>query len=148
MSKRLCKLNRHDITAQLSDITRLVSAPKYICRSCARSSADKNTLCKPEALAVDTKLHDVSLATEIKTEPALQRVSFESAHENNVDAKHLKKQAKKQKKYAKKLSKAISKQEKLLRKQQKIEAKFSSVNQRLYQLQASTTAPKSVESLH
>ncbi|GAK85401.1 hypothetical protein JCM19238_2984 [Vibrio ponticus] len=50
MSKRLCKLNRHDIAEQLSDIQRIVSAPKYLCRTCARASQDKDVLCKPMAL--------------------------------------------------------------------------------------------------
>ncbi len=50
MNKRLCKLNRHDITSQLGDIHQIVAAPKFLCRSCARSSSDKNTLCKPAAI--------------------------------------------------------------------------------------------------
>ena len=50
MAKRFCKLNRRDITEHLGEIHRLVSEPKFVCRSCARSSADKANLCKPAAI--------------------------------------------------------------------------------------------------
>lgn len=50
MSKRLCKMNRKQIAANLGDIHRLVVAPKFVCRSCARSSASKDSLCKPAAI--------------------------------------------------------------------------------------------------
>ncbi|WP_050937322.1 hypothetical protein [Vibrio harveyi] len=50
MAKRLCKMTRKQIAESLGDIHRLVVAPKFVCRSCARSSASKNTLCKPAAI--------------------------------------------------------------------------------------------------
>lgn len=50
MAKRFCKLNRRDISDHLGEIHRLVSEPKFVCRSCARSSADKANLCKPAAI--------------------------------------------------------------------------------------------------
>ncbi len=50
MAKRLCKMNRKQIATHLGDIHRLVAAPKFVCRSCARSSASKNTLCKPAVI--------------------------------------------------------------------------------------------------
>ncbi|WP_117235564.1 hypothetical protein [Vibrio maerlii] len=50
MTKRFCKLNRRDIAANLGEIHRLVSEPKFVCRSCARSSASKSSLCKPSAI--------------------------------------------------------------------------------------------------
>lgn len=50
MAKRLCKMSRKQIAESLGDIHRLVVAPKFVCRSCARSSASKNTLCKPAAI--------------------------------------------------------------------------------------------------
>ncbi|CAM3057139.1 hypothetical protein [Vibrio mytili] len=50
MAKRLCKMNRKQIATNLGDIHRLVVAPKFVCRSCARSSAAKDTLCKPAAI--------------------------------------------------------------------------------------------------
>ncbi|MFH4747860.1 hypothetical protein WMQ67_16225 [Vibrio harveyi] len=50
MAKRLCKMNRKQIADSLGDIHRLVVAPKFVCRSCARSSASKDTLCKPAAI--------------------------------------------------------------------------------------------------
>jgi hypothetical protein len=43
-------MNRKQIATNLGDIHRLVVAPKFVCRSCARSSAAKNTLCKPAAI--------------------------------------------------------------------------------------------------
>lgn len=50
MARRLCKMSRKQIAESLGDIHRLVVAPKFVCRSCARSSASKNTLCKPAAI--------------------------------------------------------------------------------------------------
>ncbi|MEZ9405754.1 hypothetical protein [Vibrio sp. 10N.286.48.F5] len=50
MAKRFCKLNRRDITEHLGEIHSLVTEPKFLCRSCARSSADQANLCKPTAI--------------------------------------------------------------------------------------------------
>lgn len=50
MAKRFCKMNRKQIAENLGDIHRLVVEPKFLCRSCARSSADKESLCKPAAI--------------------------------------------------------------------------------------------------
>ncbi|AIU68287.1 hypothetical protein ABF162_15720 [Vibrio coralliilyticus] len=50
MAKRLCKMNRKQIADGLNEIHRLVVAPKFVCRSCARSSAEKTSLCKPAAI--------------------------------------------------------------------------------------------------
>ncbi|WP_391088671.1 hypothetical protein [Vibrio sp. NH-UV-68] len=51
MAKRLCKMNRKQRDEELSDLSRLVAQPKYLCRSCSRASSDKNTLCKPTSIA-------------------------------------------------------------------------------------------------
>lgn len=50
MAKRFCKLNRRDITEHLGEIHSLVTEPKFVCRSCARSSSDQANLCKPTAI--------------------------------------------------------------------------------------------------
>ncbi|MCZ4295921.1 hypothetical protein [Vibrio sinaloensis] len=50
MTKRLCKMNRKQIADSLGEIHRLVSDTKYVCRSCARSSSSKASLCKPSAI--------------------------------------------------------------------------------------------------
>ncbi len=50
MAKRLCKMNRKQIASNLGEIHRLLVAPKFVCRSCARASASKETLCKPSAI--------------------------------------------------------------------------------------------------
>jgi len=50
MAKRLCKMNRKQIADNLGDIHRLVVEPKFVCRSCARSSASQSSLCKPAAI--------------------------------------------------------------------------------------------------
>ncbi|MEZ9297032.1 hypothetical protein AB4176_19930 [Vibrio splendidus] len=50
MAKRFCKLNRRDITEHLGEIHSLVTQPKFVCRSCARSSSDQANLCKPTAI--------------------------------------------------------------------------------------------------
>lgn len=43
-------MNRKQIAENLGDIHRLVIEPKFVCRSCARSSASQATLCKPAAI--------------------------------------------------------------------------------------------------
>jgi len=50
VAKSLCKMNRKQIADNLGEIHRLVSDAKYICRSCARSSSAKDSLCKPAAI--------------------------------------------------------------------------------------------------
>jgi len=50
VAKRLCKMNRKQIAENLGDIHRLVVEPKFVCRSCARSSSDNASLCKPAAI--------------------------------------------------------------------------------------------------
>ncbi|MEH0761465.1 hypothetical protein H4F20_17405 [Vibrio sp. 16] len=50
MAKRLCKMNRKQIAENLGDIHRLVIEPKFVCRSCARSSSSQGSLCKPAAI--------------------------------------------------------------------------------------------------
>ncbi len=113
MSQRLCKLSRHDISASLSDIHRIVAEPKYLCRSCARSSSDKKRLCKPEAFSVKATAQSTKSAAEKSSKSTL---------------KVAKKTLKAQKKYHKKLAKILRKQRKLAKKQQALQAKFSDLN--------------------
>ncbi len=89
MAKRLCKMNRKQIATNLGDIHRLVVAPRFVCRSCARSSASKTTLCKPAAIppqaCQDKPLHEQQacglLAEALPAEPmaVTQRQSAEKA---------------------------------------------------------------------
>ncbi|EKO3877409.1 hypothetical protein P0F19_002641 [Vibrio metschnikovii] len=112
MVKRLCKLNRHDISASLGDIHRLVAQTNYVCGSCARSSAEKGALCKPQPL--------------LKTVKQSQTVAASVSGQVENSALTLnKKTLKKQKKYQKKLAKVLKKQRKLLKKQHAINAKFA-----------------------
>ncbi|MFV0449359.1 MAG: hypothetical protein ACK5MF_13035 [Vibrio sp.] len=106
MAQRLCKLSRHDITASLSDIHRIVAAPNYLCRSCARSSSDKKRLCKPQAFSVNAPAVKESTSVNKSSKAAL---------------KVAKKTLKAEKKYQKKL-------EKVLKKQQALQLKFSKLN--------------------
>jgi hypothetical protein len=46
-SKILCDLDKKKIEKKLSDISRLVNNPKYICRKCARAANHEFNLCKP-----------------------------------------------------------------------------------------------------
>ncbi|MDW6018429.1 hypothetical protein SBW85_11905 [Vibrio plantisponsor] len=114
MAQRLCKLSRHDITASLSDIHRIVAAPKYLCRSCARSSSDKKRLCKPQAFSVNAPVAKESTTVDKSSKAAL---------------KVAKKTLKAQKKYQKKLEKVLKKQRKLAKKQQALQLKFAKLNQ-------------------
>ncbi|OEF30017.1 hypothetical protein [Vibrio rumoiensis] len=53
MAKSLCKYSRRDIKA--SNINKLVSESTFFCGSCARSSNQKNVLCKPVSLAASSR---------------------------------------------------------------------------------------------
>ncbi len=114
MSQRLCKLSRHDISASLPDIQRIVAKPKYLCRSCARSSADKHRLCKPQALNAVKPLNET-----------LAHKKEQVGTDSKAALKAAKKALKAQKKYHKKLEKVLKKQRKLAKKQQALQAKFS-----------------------
>ncbi|PXA70561.1 hypothetical protein [Vibrio sp. 11986-1-5] len=117
MVKRLCKLNRHDIRASLGDIHRLVAQTNYVCGSCARSSAEKGALCKPQPLLKAVKQSQTVAAS----------LSVSSQVENAVLTPN-KKTLKKQKKYQKKIAKVLKKQRKLLKKQHAINAKFAQLS--------------------
>lgn len=98
MVKRLCKWSRHEISAGLGDLHRLVSAPKFVCGACARSANQSSSLCKPLAL----------------TSVPVKRGKFDSPEKPLL--KLSKKQLKQQKKHNKKLKKLIAKQTKLVKK--------------------------------
>ncbi|USD60515.1 hypothetical protein J4N45_00290 [Vibrio sp. SCSIO 43140] len=148
--KRLCKLNRRDISDNLGAIHSLVAEPKFLCRSCSRSSADKSTLCKPAAippascqskpLSEQQQCGVLAEALPITTTPKLSKAAnkAESQPANNVEMsdafnldaidkkslKRAKKALKAQKKAQKKLRKVLKKSQKLLRKQSKLEHKY------------------------
>ncbi|WP_217522949.1 hypothetical protein [Vibrio metschnikovii] len=116
MVKRLCKLNRHDIRASLGDIHRLVAQTNYVCGSCARSSAEKGALCKPQPLLKAVKQSQTVAASSV------------SGQVENTVLTPNKKTLKKQKKYQKKLANVLKKQRKLLKKQHAINAKFAQLS--------------------
>ncbi|MGF1872710.1 hypothetical protein [Photobacterium indicum] len=62
MTKTLCKFRRIEIADKFSTITSIISQPKYVCSSCARSANDKAYLCKPSALGKLTKSKPVNSA--------------------------------------------------------------------------------------
>lgn len=121
MATRLCKLNRRDIAASLDDIQQMVVKPAYMCRSCARSCADKSALCKPQAL-------DPAATQSASLVPVVNVDSQPGKAANKAALKLAKKTLKKQKKYHKKLEKVFKKQRKLMRKQQRLQAKFSQID--------------------
>jgi hypothetical protein len=45
-----CSLKKDDIKNNLDDIKRLVRAPRFVCRTCARAAHDETRLCKPVAI--------------------------------------------------------------------------------------------------
>lgn len=119
MTKRLCKLNRRDITTSLGEIHRLVAQPAFMCRACARSSADKNALCKPEALP--------TLKRASKGQGAVDVRATRSKSAEKAALKLAKKTLKKQKKYQKKLAKVLKQQQKVMKKQQALQAAFDAL---------------------
>ncbi|WP_375752106.1 hypothetical protein [Vibrio sp. HN007] len=131
MAKRLCKLRRHDIAESLGEITSLVSESKYMCRSCARSSSEKSSLCKPLAL---------SHQPEPSVVPEVQAEVTDGVMLSKKVLKKAKKEAKKQEKYQKKLKKVLKKQKKMVKKHQELEKEFSSINMTLLSLNDSLSA--------
>lgn len=140
MTKRLCKYNRNDIVDNLGTIHHLVIEPKFLCRSCARSSSSKESLCKPTAIppkecqnkpAIEKKrcaLLEESLLPESASSIELEG-SVVSAQKSVSKAalKKAKKSLKKQKKYQKKLQSILKKQKQLIKKQHAIEQQFANL---------------------
>jgi len=133
MAKRLCKYNRRDIADSLGTIHSLVTESKYVCRSCARSSADMGTLCKPSAIPpaicqskTATEKASCGLLAETLTESTTNTTDQEQKS-IQVSVKKAKKALKKQKKYQKKLARILKKQKKLLNKQKSIEKQFADI---------------------
>ncbi|WP_436322904.1 hypothetical protein ACSEYT_00355 [Vibrio cidicii] len=151
MAKRFCKMNRKEIADQLGEIHQLVAAPQYLCRACARSSAAKGSLCKPQAIpslkalrqnAVQSEAkneHIVSPPAPIVVKPSLPMESAEVTTSasaplndfaisllslNKKQLKKAKKALKKQRKYHKKLAKLAKKKAKQLKRREKLERKL------------------------
>lgn len=119
MVKRLCKLNRHEIRTSMGEIQQWVMEPNYVCGACARSSADKSHLCKPQALKTQSPQRlTTSLSATTPGIAGIEELSFILT----------KKMLKKQKKYQKKLAKVLKKQRKLMKKQQALQGKFTELN--------------------
>lgn len=133
MTKRLCKLNRSEISAGLGEIYSLVSDAKYLCRSCARSSQDSAQLCKPAAIPPQSCLtkstHEKQKCAVLSDTLNPSKLSTDLQSEvTRKELKQAKKQAKKQKKYVKKMASILKKQNKLFKKQKKIEEQFLKFN--------------------
>lgn len=137
MTKRLCKLSRHDIADSLGQINALVADAKYVCRSCARASQDRSRLCKPHTMSQpkSSLLTPVLDATPVEEtvqtpETSLPAVSHEVTEYkmSKKELKKTKKMVKAQKKYLRKMAKMVKKQSKLLKKQKKIERQLQNVN--------------------
>jgi hypothetical protein len=48
--KTLCDLDKKEIEKRLEEVTNIILNPKYMCRKCARVSAKKDYLCKPQRI--------------------------------------------------------------------------------------------------
>ena len=59
MPKKLCKWSKKKIRRETGRLQHIVSAPRYLCRKCARVAADKRYLCKSIMInAVDDGAED------------------------------------------------------------------------------------------
>lgn len=121
MAKSLCKYRRAEIGDQFVQISRIVSAPKFVCRSCARSASEKGYLCKPSSIQLPkggsavakagapVSASVVALAAqEVAESPLADR----SASLGKKQRKKLKKLAKQKNKRLKKAAKAVKRYEK------------------------------------
>ena len=125
MAKSLCKYRRVEIADQFAKISRLVSEPRYICSSCARSASDKAYLCKPSALSAReaTKGKETTASCRPVNPAPPGRSEGEEAMPplaaTKKQLKQLKKLAKKKNKRLKKAAKAVQRYEKALKKANK-----------------------------
>lgn len=49
-TKPLCKWDKVEIKDNLKELKKIVAAPRYICKKCARAAKKEEYLCKPEPL--------------------------------------------------------------------------------------------------
>lgn len=52
-TKTLCKWDKDEIKDKLKELKKVVAAPRFICRKCARAAKKEEYLCKPEPLEKD-----------------------------------------------------------------------------------------------
>lgn len=132
MAKSLCKYRRAEIGDQFVQISRIVSAPKFVCRSCARSASEKGYLCKPSSIQLPKpSVPKAGLSTSaavasgsgaapvpvVALLPALDEAESGPslpASLGKKQRKKLKKLAKKKNKRLKKAAKAVKRYEKAL----------------------------------
>ncbi|SJN58943.1 hypothetical protein VR7878_03132 [Vibrio ruber DSM 16370] len=119
MSKRLCKFDRREIRHTLGEIHHLVSAPKFLCLSCARSANQLSSLCKPVELP--TPIQQVALAEK----PPSQLNMMMSVWDKKA-LKQLKKQHK-DKKARKQIKKLIRQQKQLRKESGKIQKRLEKI---------------------
>ncbi|MCL9782865.1 hypothetical protein M9194_15640 [Vibrio sp. S4M6] len=150
MVKRFCKMNRQEISSSLGQIHQLVSAPKYICRACIRTSSYKGSLCKPNLISTENiapasppahqstqsirqtlNSSTVSDKTLVVSECLPTSDGTESNEITKKKSKKLKKKLAKQSKQLKKLKKLGKKQDKLRKKHEKIRRKIQRVDSQL-----------------
>ena len=139
MTKSLCKMNRKQIADGLSDIHRLVAEPKFVCRSCARCSADKAALCKPTSLstlsphnATDKQPASVAQDKSKLVKKVIEQAKQKANDKPNISPEHsleyasakeikrAQKVLKKQYKQQKELLKLAKKKRKLLKREAKL----------------------------
>ncbi|BDP28981.1 hypothetical protein [Vibrio vulnificus] len=163
MTKRFCKMDRREIASQLGEIHQLVAAPKYLCRSCARASSSKSSLCKPQAIpSLKSKAKPMSVKAAALPEPiaegqrpqTLLTAESVSAFDINLPSlgkkqlKQAKQALKKQRKYHKKLAKLAKKKVKQLQKREKLEGKLNKYNGILRVLSHKQVLQGSAEQVH
>ncbi|WP_428773975.1 hypothetical protein [Vibrio sp.] len=128
MAKQLCKWRRAEIVSQLADIERIVAAPAFVCRSCARAAASKSQLCKPVSLSHPAEKPKLRLhASPAVTEQVASSTAVQL--EAQPHSKMSKKERKKQHKVNKKMAKLVRKQQKLVKKQRKLQKQFAALQQ-------------------
>ncbi len=139
MSKRLCKLSRHQIADSLGTLHQIVGEANYVCRSCARASRDKQYLCKPVALAAPSpvftnKVKDEEALTSVPSPIELSdslvpdNLPYVGKKSSKKTLKKIKKAQRKQKKWQKKLNCVMKKQRKLVNRQKSLHEAFSQLD--------------------
>lgn len=143
MAKSLCKYNRHSIASNMGAIHQIISSPKYVCSSCARSASDSEYLCKPSPLppascvakvtAIAREESTVAVEASKDTGCAVldQVIHLDKKKSESKEKKSIKKALKQQKKQKKKLTKMIKKQKKMLKKQDQLTKKSQLLEKRV-----------------
>lgn len=141
MSKTLCKWPRKDIESSFDELCQVIASPTYVCRSCARSAADRSFLCKPAALQESNVVLIDNTKEQLSEWKKTAQTGVVVVEPETSSIKQTKKALKRQKKATKKLAKLAKQQKKWTKKQKKLARSFQKLQKQSSQFIELETTP-------